>query len=67
MTLSSSITQIPGTDTRGVALYVGSGAQDITVTMESGTSTIFKGVAAGTFMPILVTHLTVGVDVIAIY
>jgi len=59
--------QIAGTDIRGAALYVGSGPQDITVTMESGTSTIFKGIAAGTFMPILVTHVTVGVDVIAIY
>jgi len=65
--ITASATKIPGTDTRGVALYVGSGPQDVTVTMESGTSTVFKGVAAGTFMPILVTHVTVGVDVIAIY
>tara|TARA_Y100000004_G_C8637729_1_gene295678 strand:+ start:72 stop:377 length:306 start_codon:yes stop_codon:yes gene_type:complete len=41
----------------GVCLYVGQGA-DITVTLESRNSVTFKGVAAGSFLPILVTAVT---------
>ena len=50
-------TQITGTTQRGVCLYVG-GAGDLTVTMESGNSVTFTAVTAGTFLPILVTHVT---------
>jgi len=48
---------IPGTETRGVALYVGVGPTDIECTLESGNQVTFKAVAAGTFMPILVTQV----------
>jgi hypothetical protein len=50
-------TTIAGTDARGVCLYVGQ-AMDLTVTMEGGTSVSYKGVAAGSFLPILVTAVT---------
>tara|TARA_B100001939_G_C16597200_1_gene469426 strand:+ start:270 stop:578 length:309 start_codon:yes stop_codon:yes gene_type:complete len=51
-------TTIPGTDARGVCLYIGQ-AMDLTVTMEGGTASIsYKGVAAGSFLPILVTAVT---------
>lgn len=50
-------TQIAGTENRGVCLYVG-GTGDVTVTMESGNSVTFTAVPAGTFLPILVTHVT---------
>jgi hypothetical protein len=51
---------IPGTDNRGVCLYVGdiSGGSDVEVVMESGNTAIFKGVTAGSFLPVLVTSLT---------
>jgi hypothetical protein len=48
----------------------------ITVTMESGNSVVFKGVAAGAFMPILVTSVTAATpdsgaladnDIVALY
>ena len=51
-------TTITGTDARGVCLYVGAAMDSIEVTMESGTSVIFKGVTAGSFLPILVTAVT---------
>ncbi len=39
-------------------MYVGV-ANDITVKMEgSSTEVLFKGVTAGSFLPILVTHVT---------
>jgi hypothetical protein len=50
-------TRIPHTDTIGCALYVGVN-NDITVTMEGGTTVQFKGVTAGSFLPVLVTHVT---------
>lgn len=49
--------RIPNTETIGVALYVGAN-NDITVTMEGGTTVQFKGVTAGSFLPVLVTHVT---------
>jgi hypothetical protein len=49
--------RIPNTETIGVALYVGVN-NDITVTMEGGTTVQFKGVTAGSFLPVLVTHVT---------
>lgn len=50
-------TTIPGTDARGVCLYIGQ-AMSLTVTMEGGTPVSYKGVAAGSFLPILVTAVT---------
>jgi hypothetical protein len=50
-------TTITGTDARGVCLYIGQ-AMSLTVTMEGGTSVSYKGVAAGSFLPILVTAVT---------
>ena len=47
-------TTIDNTNSRGVCLYIGQ-AMDLTVTMESGTSVSYKSVAAGSFLPILVT------------
>lgn len=51
-------TTITGTSDRGVCLYIGAAMTSITVTMESGTSATFKGIAAGSFLPILVTAVT---------
>jgi hypothetical protein len=51
-------TTIDNTNSRGVCLYIGQ-AMDLTVTMESGTANIsYKNVAAGSFLPILVTAVT---------
>lgn len=57
--LQSSVgaTQIPNTETIGCALYVGVN-NDITVTLEGGSTVLFKGVTAGSFLPVLVTHVT---------
>jgi len=55
--ISQSANQIAGTEDRGVCLYVGTGGS-ITVTMESGSSATFTNIPDGTFLPILVTHLT---------
>mgnify|MGYP003134761553 CR=1 FL=1 len=41
---------------RGACLYVG-GAGNVDVEMESGNRVTFKGVAAGAFLPILVTKV----------
>jgi hypothetical protein len=41
---------------RGACLYVG-GAGNVDVEMESGQRVTFKGVAAGAFLPILVTKV----------
>ena len=49
--------RIPNTDTIGVALYIGA-AMDLTVTLEGGSTVLFKGVTAGSFLPVLVTHVT---------
>ena len=50
---------IANTSERGCCLYVGVAMTDITVTMESGsTGVVFRGVAAGSFLPILVTAVT---------
>ena len=67
--------RIPNTDTIGVALYIGVG-MDITVKLEgSSTAVLFKGVTAGSFLPILATHITAssvtldagGGEIIALY
>jgi len=49
---------ISGTESRGVCLYIGADMTNITVTMESGNPVVFKGIPAGTFLPILVTAVT---------
>lgn len=49
--------RIPNTNTIGVALYVGA-AMDLTVTLEGGSTVLFKGITAGSFLPVLVTHVT---------
>ena len=68
---------ITGTDDRGVCLYIGVKMASIVVTMESGNSATFKGVNAGSFLPILVTAVTAATvdgsgsladnDIIALY
>jgi len=64
---------IPGTENRGVCIYVGSiaGGSDIKVTMESGSEVTFKGVTAGSFLPILVTRVwstgTTASEILALY
>lgn len=50
-------TDIPNTSNIGVCLYVGV-ANDITVKMEGGSTVQFKGVTAGSFLPVLVTQVT---------
>ena len=59
--INSGTYVIPGTESRGVCLYVGKAMDSITVTMESGSQVIFKGVNAGSFLPILVTSVTAAV------
>jgi hypothetical protein len=49
---------IANTDQRGVCLYIGEDMTLITVTMESGNSVTFKGLKAGSFVPVLVTAVT---------
>ena len=73
--IASGTYVIPGTEDRGVCLYVGAAMTSITVTMESGSSVIFKGVSAGSFLPILVTSVTAATgaatladnDILALY
>jgi hypothetical protein len=52
-------TQIPNTGNpkRGASLFVGKDITQMTVTMESGEEAVFRGVAAGSFMPILVLQV----------
>jgi len=50
-------TDIPGTQDRGVCLYAGVDITSIEVVMESGTQVIFKGISAGSFLPVLVTKV----------
>ena len=49
--------RIANTDTIGCALYVGA-AMDLTVTLEGGTTVLLKGITAGSFLPMLITHVT---------
>ncbi len=54
----SAVGSIAYTDQRGCCLYIGQ-AMTLTVQTEGGTGTsIFKGVAAGSFLPVLVTSVT---------
>ena len=69
----SDTVDIPNTEERGCCLYVGdvSGGADIKVTMESGSEATFKGVTAGSFLPILVTRVhatgTTAAEILALY
>ena len=55
-------------------MYIGV-AMDITVTLEGGTTVLLKGITAGSFLPMLVTHVTAssvtldagGGEIIALY
>jgi hypothetical protein len=66
--------RIPHTSVIGCALYIGT-SMDITVTLEGGSTVLFKGVTAGSFLPVLVTHVTAtsvtlaagGGEIIALY
>ena len=56
--INSGTYVIPGTESRGVCLYVGKAMDSITVIMESGSTPVkFKGINAGSFLPILVTSV----------
>ena len=70
VSVTPSATRIANTDQRGVCLYIG-GQGDVKVTMESGTTQTFKNVSAGTFLPILVTHVlannTTATEILALY
>jgi len=62
---------IPNTQKRGCCLYVGANA-DVGVVMEGASSSVtFKGVAAGSFLPVLVKRVTGGIaapgDILALY
>ena len=70
---TSDTVNIPGTENRGVCIYVGdvSGGTDVKVIMESGSIATFKGVSAGSFLPILVTRVlatgTTATEILALY
>ena len=73
--IASGTYVIPGTKDRGVCLYIGAAMTTMTVIMESGNPAIFKGVSAGSFLPILVTSVTAATgaaaladnDILALY
>ncbi len=74
--IASGTYTIPNSDTRGVCLFVGVKMASITVIMESGNEVTFKGVAAGAFMPVLVTSVNAATpdsgaladnDIVALY
>jgi len=44
------------TENRGVCLYIGQG-MDVTVKLENSGSITFKGVAAGSFLPVLAIEI----------
>ena len=55
---SVSSIDLASTDQRGACIYVGVKMTSITAKMESGVTAVFQGVAAGSFMPILVKQIT---------
>ena len=61
---------IPNTGDRGCCLYVGV-AGDVSVKMEGGTEVTFKGVAAGSFLPVQVVQVTSAIsssgDILALF
>jgi hypothetical protein len=77
----ATVFPIPPNDTevvynRGACLYVG-GAGDIDIELESGVRLLFKGVTAGSFLPVLATKVykydsgsnvtTTATDIIALF
>ncbi len=48
---------IANTDQRGVCLYIGEDLSLLEVVMESGSQVTFKGLKAGSFLPVLVTRI----------
>lgn len=70
---TSDTVNLPDTENRGACLYIGSVANgsDVKVTMEGGTEITFKGVTAGSFLPILVTRVwatgTTAEEILALY
>ena len=69
----SDTVDIPNTSERGCCLYIGdvSAGADVKVTMESGNEATFKGVTAGSFLPVLVTRVhstgTTAAEILALY
>ena len=69
----SDTVDIPNTSERGCCLYIGdiSAGADVKVTMESGNQATFKGVTAGSFLPVLVTRVwstgTTAAEILALY
>ena len=69
----SDTVDLDDVENRGACIYVGdvSVGSDIKVTMESGSEVIFKGVTAGSFLPILVTRVwatdTTAAEILALY
>ena len=69
----SDTVDLDNVDSRGACIYVGdvSVGADIKVTMESGSEVTFKGVTAGSFLPILVTRVwstgTTADQILALY
>ena len=63
-------TTFPGSQDRGCCLYVG-GAGDVEAVLESGTTAIFAGVNAGSFLPICATQVlsanTTATSMLALY
>ena len=61
---------MPNTEIRGCCLYVGVGG-DIGIITEAGNPVTFKGVTAGSFLPVLAKRVTSGIaaigDVLALY
>lgn len=43
---------------RGACLYIGAAMTSVSVIMESGNAAVFKGLAAGSFLPILVKSVS---------
>ena len=67
---------LPSTTERGACLYVGIKMASIVAKMESGKSATFKGISAGSFMPVLVKEITAATpdsgsladnDIVALY
>ena len=46
-----------GNPKRGASLFVGVNMTELVVTMESGNEATFRGIAAGSFMPVLVLEV----------
>ena len=61
---------IPNTEKRGCCIYVGVAA-DVGIRLESGKDVIFKGVPAGSFLPVLAKRVNTTIpatgDIIALY